>query len=122
LTLEDMFDAVAERLLAEDAEIERGRMLRSTGLKTGGKFFAFCRDGELVLKLAARRVDELVARSDGRRFDRGDGRPLKEWVVVRPADESECVTYITEARDFVAAQARKASPSDSSAPPNGSRA
>ena len=81
-------------------------MFASDGLKTGGKFFAIVSKGDLVVKLPAARVDELVAEGSGRRFDPGHGRQMKEWVSLRPADEEACAAYVDEARRFVAAQTR----------------
>ena len=102
MSFEQTFDEAAERLRADGPAIERGRMIRSFGLKTGGKFFAFAREGELVVKLPAGRVAELVASGEGRPFDRGDGRPLREWVCLSPRDADECEASMREARAFVA--------------------
>ncbi|HKA37486.1 MAG TPA: hypothetical protein VKH43_11750 [Thermoanaerobaculia bacterium] len=52
-------------------------------LKCKGKIFAMSVRGKLVAKLPKSRVDELVLSGTGVRFDpRGDGRLMKEWVVV----------------------------------------
>jgi TfoX/Sxy family transcriptional regulator of competence genes len=96
------FDRVAARLLEQDESLEQARMMNAFGLKTAGKFFAFVRNGELVVKLPRQRVDELVASGEGRHFDRGQGRPLKEWVALRPANDAACADYVEEARSFVA--------------------
>ena len=104
MTVQALFDDVSERLLAEDAALERTRMMGSEGLKTGGKFFAMVSKDELVVKLPRERVDELVAAGAGHRFDPGHGRLMKEWVALRPGDEEECATYMTEAREFVGAK------------------
>jgi len=102
-----MFDEVAGRLLSEDAQVEQGRILNAVGLKTAGKFFAFVRKDELVVKLPAERVTEFVGAGTGRPFDAGRGRPMKEWVGLEPADEAACAAYVAEARGFVAAQAKR---------------
>jgi hypothetical protein len=107
-TVEELFGVAAGRLVEEDAAIEQGRILHSTGLKTGGKFFGFVTRGELVVKLRAERVDELVSSGAGLRFDAGKGRPMREWVRLRPADEAACVAHLREAHGFVAAQAATA--------------
>jgi hypothetical protein len=100
VTAAELLDAVAGRLLREDAAVDQGRMLRSDGLRIGGKFFATAVDGELVLKLPADRVAELVASGAGRPFVSG-GRVMREWVRVRPSDEAACTAYVLEARSFV---------------------
>jgi hypothetical protein len=104
--VEELFEQVATRLLVDDAHVEQGRMLRSGGLKTAGKFFAMVVQGELVVKLPVARVDELVAGGAGRPFESGR-RVMREWVSLRPADEAACAAYVVEARDFVAAQPRE---------------
>jgi TfoX/Sxy family transcriptional regulator of competence genes len=101
VTIQALFDDVSARLLANDAALERTRMMGSEGLKTGGKFFAMVSRGELVVKLPRERVDELVEAGAGHRFDPGHGRLMKEWVALRPADEEACAAYVTEARRFV---------------------
>ena len=107
MTVEQMFADVAQRLLDEEGDsVEQGRMLRSVGLKTDGKVFAMVVDGELVVKLPADRVDELVGRGAGRPFQAGQ-RVMREWVSLRPADEAACAAYVAEARSFVAALHRK---------------
>ena len=102
--MSELFEAAGERLLDDGRGVERGRMLHAPGLKAAGRFFAFIRaDGELVVKLPAPRVTALIASGEGLVFDRGQGTPMREWVVVRPADEVACDAYLREARDFVGA-------------------
>jgi hypothetical protein len=103
-TVEQLFDDVAERLLADDVGIERGRMFGSTALKRDGKVFALCTRGEVVVKLPAERVDELIA-AGGRRFDPGHGRLMREWVSVEPSSALECNALLGEARAFLIGKA-----------------
>lgn len=98
---QELFDTVAERMLERDG-IEQARMMNAVGLKVAGKFFAMVVDGDLVVKLPARRVEELVASGTGRPFESGR-RVMREWVRLRPADETACAAYADEARAFVAA-------------------
>ena len=98
-----MFDAVASRLVASNDRLETARMFGSTGLRTeSGKFAGFARGDELVVKLPADRVAELLESGEGTVFDAGRGRPMKEWVVLHPADEAAVERYLLEARAFVA--------------------
>ncbi|TML10298.1 MAG: hypothetical protein E6F94_05075 [Actinobacteria bacterium] len=103
--LEAIFDRAAKRLRG----VERGKMLSASGLRdpAAGKFFAFVTRGQLVVKLPAKRVAELIASGEGGVFDAGKGRPMKEWVGVTPADETVCAEYMREARKFVAGQATR---------------
>ena len=97
--VETIFDRAAKRLRG----VERGRMLSATGLRDPavGKFFAFVTRGQVVVKLPADRVTELIASGEGSVFDAGKGRPMREWVGLTPADETACAAYIREARKFV---------------------
>jgi hypothetical protein len=106
-TIAELFEQAGDRMLDSDPGVQRDRIMNSIGLKTAGKFFAFVRRDELVLKLPAERVRELIDAGDGAPFDAGKGRPMKEWAGVRPADEAACAGYIDEARRFVAGLARR---------------
>ena len=47
-----------------------------------GKLFALFTQGTLVVKLPKDRVAALVAKGDGKPFDPGHGRLMKEWLTV----------------------------------------
>ena len=79
----------------------------SSALKVNGSIFAMLTGGRLVVKLPRDRVDSLIKTGMGEPFDAGKGRPMKEWVSLRPADEGTCTDYVVEARRFVAAQAKR---------------
>jgi len=101
--LEAIFERTSGRLLEDRAvPVERGRMLRASGLKTAGRFFAFTTGGDLVVKLPEGRVNDLVAGDLGRPCQIGRRRPMREWVRVMPPDDEAGVAYLIEARDFVA--------------------
>jgi len=98
-----MFDSVVARLMSDNPGLETARMFGSTGLRTeSGKFAGFVRGDQLVVKLPADRVSELLESGEGAVFDAGRGRPMKEWVVLHPADEAAVERYLLEARAFVA--------------------
>jgi hypothetical protein len=98
--VQEIFDRAAKRLRG----VERGKMLSAAGLRDpiAGKFFAFTTRGMLVVKLPAERVTDLIASGEGRVFDAGKGRRMREWVGLIPADETACAAYMREARKFVA--------------------
>jgi hypothetical protein len=97
-----IFHRVSRKLLDEHPGDELGRMLQSVGLKTAGKFYAFATKNEVVVKLPAARVADLIATAVGRPCDPRGGRPMRQWVRLRPADEEDCTAYLIEARAFVA--------------------
>jgi hypothetical protein len=99
--LEHAFDRIGRQLLDQHPGDERGRMLHAVGLKTAGRFYAFTARGELVVKLPAARVNELIATGVGRPCDPSKGRPMRQWVRLTPADETACAAYVVEARNFV---------------------
>jgi hypothetical protein len=73
----------------------------SDALKAGTKIFAMLTRDDLALKLPGARVAELVASGEGRPFDAGKGRPMKEWVVVVDDDARIWRELAEEAFAFV---------------------
>ena len=95
-----VFEAAARRLRADDDAVEHGRMFHNDGLKVDGRFLGFATKDDVVVKLPADRVGELIARGDGRPCQIGK-RTMREWVRLQPADEETCAAYLREARRFV---------------------
>lgn len=100
-SVKELFDTVAERLTVTDDRVQAGKIFHSEGLKSGGKFFAFNRNDELVVKIAQERVAQLIAEGAGWPFDAGKGRPMREWVVLRPTDLASCTSHVAEALEFM---------------------
>jgi hypothetical protein len=100
-----VFRAVAQRLRTTHPEDQEGRMLRSPGLRAAGRFYAFATATDLVVKLPAARVGELVDCGRGLVCSPRPGRPMREWVRIPAPDEANCLAYLLEARSFVAAGA-----------------
>jgi hypothetical protein len=98
-----VFPTVAQRVLAMHPGDEEGRMLRSPGLRTAGKFYGFAAGADLMVKLPSSRVDELIAGGRGLPCETRPGRPMREWVRIAAPDEESCLSYLLEARTFVAA-------------------
>ena len=83
-----------------DGEVTPGHMFGCAGLRTGRRFFAIRRDGHLVLKLPAARLDGLAEAGDGRPFEPMEGRPMNGWLVL--ADRPDPGDLVEEARAYVA--------------------
>jgi hypothetical protein len=76
-------------------------MLQSPGLRTGGRFYAFATAEQLIVKLPADRVAELIGSGHGTPCSPRPGRPMREWVCLPDLDEAACLAYVLEAREFV---------------------
>src|SRR3979409_1815108 len=85
---------------ADHRDVTGGKMMSSYGLKVNGKIFTMFGRGKFTVKLAKDRVDELVARGEGERFNPGHGRLMKEWVTVEFGKES-WVELAKQAYEFV---------------------
>jgi hypothetical protein len=104
-SLDRVFPAAGRRVLAMHPGDEEGRMLRSPGLTTAGKSYAFATAADLVVKLLSSRADELGDSGRGLPRSPRARRPMKEWVRVPAPDEEFCPAYPLEARSFVSAGA-----------------
>ena len=95
--------APSEQAHGPDAAAGAKRMFASTSMKTSGKMFAFLqRKQRLVVKLPELRVNELIAAGAGERYDPGDGRLQREWVVVTANESHVWLKLATEAEAYVA--------------------
>ena len=102
---EQQFADLAEQFAGEEGvELPREggpRRFGSDALTVDGSIFAMLTRGELVVKLPAARVAELVAEGNGRPFTAGKGRAMREWVVVAEDDPQEWHDLALEALRFV---------------------
>ncbi|MVA75086.1 hypothetical protein GC722_03445 [Auraticoccus sp. F435] len=93
-----------EELLGRHPGDEEGRMLHAPGFRTGGRYYVFVTADELVLKLPAPRVQELIAGGQGSPCSPRPGHPMREWVQLAVADAATALPLVLESRAFVAAQ------------------
>ena len=91
---------LAQQFLARD-DVDEGTLMNFPCLRVGGEFFATCdhRSGDLIVKLSAERVHELIDRGVGEPFA-PTGRVFKEWTLVRERDAETWTDLMTDAYDF----------------------
>ena len=111
ITPEERFATIIEALLShpdvtppEDGPQSKKRF-GSSGLKVHDKIFAMIssRD-EFVVKLPQQRVDALISSGQGKRFDPGHGRLMKEWLTVETTSGEVWLRLAKEAMEFVASR------------------
>ena len=102
---ETLFWKLVEPMYADPA-VTRSTMMGLPCIRVDGNFFAaLSRDRQLLVKLPAARVAELVASGDGRPFA-PNGRTFRAWVAFTDPDEAAWRMHLADARAFVAALPR----------------
>ena len=96
-----LFWELAEPLLANGAE--KSTMMGHPCLRINGDFFASLerRTGDLIVKLPAARVDEMIEAGTAEPFAPA-GRRFKEWALVTDRDEARWEQLLNDAIAFVA--------------------
>jgi hypothetical protein len=80
----ERFGALASALLDQPGvTLSESRGFARGAVMLKGKLLVCLRGDELLLKLPAVRVAELIAAGDGAPFDANKGKPMKEWVLAR---------------------------------------
>ena len=69
-------------------------------LKTRKKMFAMFIKGNYVVKLPKERVEELICLGDGLPYDPGNGKIMKEWVIIPEEYANKWIEYASEAKTF----------------------
>ena len=88
-----------------DDHVSSSTMMGLPCVRVDGAFFASLdhRSGNLIVKLRANRVSELIDAGTGLPFAPA-GRTFKEWVAVPEEDEETWSSLIAEARSFVSGE------------------
>jgi hypothetical protein len=97
---EQLFWSLAEVLYADPA-VTRSTMMGYPCLRANGTFFACVErgTGNLIVKLRAERVNEIVAAGTGLPFA-PNGKVFREWVAFPTPDEEAWSALLDEARGF----------------------
>jgi len=100
---EEKFTPVKKTLLSEGG-VEEKSMFGSQGLSVRGKYFVMIYKGEMIVKLPAERVQELIAKKIGKPWDPGHGRKMREWVAFLP-NKGDWMSLAREGMGFTARMA-----------------
>lgn len=108
---ETTYDEIV-RILCEEPDVHatvKGGMKRfgtSGELRVGGKMFAFCAKGRLIVKLPQSKVAALIEEEVGQPCVMGR-RTMREWVTIGPERESEWLSITMASKSFVQGLAHK---------------
>jgi hypothetical protein len=69
-------------------------------LKTQKKMFALFSKDKFIVKLPKERVEELINSGNGLPYDYGNGKIMKEWVIIPEENVDKCIEYASEAKTF----------------------
>ena len=95
MSVEDSWSKVKEHYLKMDEVQKQGE-----SLKIRKKMFAMLNKGNYVVKLPKERVTELIESGEGLPFDPGNGKIMKEWVIIPEKYVDKWIEYASEAKDF----------------------
>jgi hypothetical protein len=110
LSATELFWEIADDLQAEDPRVVEGTIMGGRCLRVGSEFLALAgfNVSGLVVKLPAKRVEELIADGKGEPFSPAN-RVFNEWVSVPIPDRKEWKSLLLEGIAFVCAPKPKAS-------------
>jgi hypothetical protein len=90
--------------LAKSVGATKGRALSNDAVMVDGKIAAFISKDRLVVKLPARRIEELLVAGEARRMTMGT-RVMKEWVSVPASSNGRWIALAEESARYVLATA-----------------
>ena len=92
---EEFWSKVKEHYL-KMSEVQK----QGESLKTRKKMFAMFSKGNYVVKLPKERVEELISSGDGLSYDPGNGKIMKEWVIIPEESADKWIEYASEAKSY----------------------
>ena len=92
---EDQYEKIKELYLKKEDVQKQGE-----ALKIKKKMFAFLNMGNMTVKLPKERVSELLSSGEGLPYDPGNGKIMKEWVIIPLKDSDKWFDYVKEGMRF----------------------
>jgi hypothetical protein len=94
--VDPLLDPIAEAF-AGDAHVTP---MNATSLCVDRKVFVMLAKGALVVKLPTARVATLISSGVGQPWDPGNGKPMKQWLLVPMASGADWIDLARESRAF----------------------
>jgi hypothetical protein len=101
MTAEELWSNLKEHFLKLDEVQKQGE-----SLKIKKKMFAMLSKGKYVVKLPKDRVMEILSSGEGLPYDPGNGRIMKEWVIIPEEFSDKWMDYASEAKRFAITHAK----------------
>jgi hypothetical protein len=95
MTSEEFWLKVKEHFLKMDDVQKQGE-----SLKTRKKMFAMFNKGNYVVKLPKEEVEELINSGEGQPYDPGNGRIMREWIIIPNKHSDKWMEYALAAKKF----------------------
>ncbi|MHA1914833.1 MAG: hypothetical protein ACW986_14230 [Promethearchaeota archaeon] len=95
MTAEDYWSKIKTHFL-EMGDVQK----QGESLKTRKKMFVMLNKGNYVVKLPKERVNELFNSGVGLPYDPGNGKIMKEWVIIPIEHADNWIDYASEAKQF----------------------
>jgi len=96
MSIEDEWVKVKEHFLKISGVQKQGE-----SIKTKKKMFAMLNKSEkFILKLPKERVQELLSAGEGKPYDPGNGKIMKEWVIIPMEVKDQWIDLTSEAMKF----------------------
>ena len=102
-----MVDDIYTEIKDHFAKVPEVLVLSGTGaqgIKYGKKLFVMFIKGEIALRLPPERVTELIETGEGKPFDPGTGKPMKNWIIIPASKKDTWITLSEEAQQLMKKQ------------------
>ena len=96
VTVDPLLDPITEAF-AGDARVAP---MNATSLCVDRKVFVMLTKGALVVKLPTARVATLISSGVGQPWDPGNGKPMKQWLLVPMSAGTDWIALARESRAF----------------------
>ncbi len=85
---EELVEMLESRLLAENPEVQKGKMFGQPGFHINKRFFCFAYDDGISMKLSKDDYAEILALEEARKFS-PKGSPMGTWAVLTYPESEE---------------------------------